>query len=109
MADVSPDAVAEFECEVAMLDKFRCDQIDPSGAYVIPTKVCMVTGFAPCGSLADCIGKQAQPDLMVKAKVVLDAALGLADLLTDGIMHRDIKPDNVLVFAPDAGAAFSRS
>ena len=107
MADVSPDAVAEFERVVALLDKFRCEQIDHFGVYVIPTKVCMVTEFAPCGSLMDCIGKRAQPDLSVKAKVVLEAALCLAYLHTDWIFFRDIKPDNVFVFAFDAGASVS--
>ena len=53
------DSMAEFEKEVAMLDKFRCDQIVHFyGACFIPNHIMMVTEFAPCGSLADCIKKR---------------------------------------------------
>ena len=46
----------EFEKEVAMLDKFRCDQVVHSnGACTIINRIVMVTEFAPCGSLMDCI------------------------------------------------------
>ena len=61
----------------------------------------MVTEFAPCGSLMDCIKKREEPDELIKAKLMLDAAKGLAYLHANGILHRDIKPDNVLVFSLD--------
>ena len=61
----------------------------------------MVTEFAPCGSLMDCIKKRPEPDDEIKAKLMLDAARGLAYLHANGVMHRDIKPDNVLVFSLD--------
>ena len=56
---------------------------------------------APCGSLEDCIRKRPEPDERVKAKLMLDAARGLAYLHENGILHRDVKPDNVLVFSLD--------
>ena len=58
----------------------------------------MVTEFAPFGSLMDCIKKRPEPEKSIKAKLMLDAAKGLAYLHSNGILHRDIKPDNVLVF-----------
>ena len=61
----------------------------------------MVTEFAPCGSLMDCIKKRGEPDDRVKAKLMLDAAMGLESLHGNWILHRDIKPDNVLVFSLD--------
>ncbi|ELP92040.1 protein serine/threonine kinase, putative [Entamoeba invadens IP1] len=46
----------EFENEVHMLDKFRCDFIVHFfGAVFIPTKICMVTELAEFGSLQDLI------------------------------------------------------
>ena len=77
--------------EIAILEKFHCDQIIHFyGACFIPNHVCMVTEFAPCGSLMDCIWKLDEPDEWVKAKLVLDAAKGLAFLHSNGVLHRDI-------------------
>ena len=76
--DASAATMAEFEKEVAMLDKFRCDQIVHFyGACTIPNHIMMVTEFAPCGSLMDCIKKRQDPSEAIKAKLMLDAAKGL--------------------------------
>ena len=55
--DGSAESMEEFAKEVAMLDKFRCDQIVHSfGACLIPNHVMVVTEFAPCGALGDLSG-----------------------------------------------------
>lgn len=98
----SEEAMEEFAKEVAMLAKFRCEQIVHFyGACTIRNHIMMVTEFAPCGSLMDCIKKRPEPEERVKVKVMLDAAKGLAYLHENGILHRDVKPDNVLVFSLD--------
>ena len=98
----SEASMDEFVKEVEMLDKFRCAEIVHFyGACTIKNHMKMVTEFGPCGSLMDSIKKWPEPDEKIKAKVMLDAAKGLEYLHENGIPHRDIKQDNVLVFSLD--------
>ncbi|ELP94289.1 protein serine/threonine kinase, putative [Entamoeba invadens IP1] len=104
MKEVSNEKVAmvEFTKEVEMLDKFRSEYIVHFyGAVFIPNKVCMVTEFAPFGSLQDLISKRKSNEVNMKLKIkfMLDASKGLLYLHENGILHRDIKPDNLLVFS----------
>ncbi|ELP84562.1 protein serine/threonine kinase, putative [Entamoeba invadens IP1] len=99
----------DFSNEVAMLDKFRCDYIIHFyGAVFIPNKICMVTEFAPFGSLEDVIynpERYKTTETIYKEafrlKICLDAAKGILYLHTNGILHRDVKPDNILVVSLD--------
>ncbi|GAB1221391.1 hypothetical protein ENUP19_0080G0029 [Entamoeba nuttalli] len=98
------DALTEFEKEILMLDKFRCDYIIHFyGAVFIPNKICMVTEYAEYGSLQDMMKKEKniQIRLFMKIKILIDAAKGISYLHSNGILHRDIKPDNILVLSID--------
>ncbi|ELP91542.1 interleukin-1 receptor-associated kinase, putative [Entamoeba invadens IP1] len=102
--DIYESGLAEFEKEVAVLDKFRCDYIIHFyGAVFIPSKVCMVTEFASFGSLQDLIKhkKSDEIDMKLRIKFLLDALKGIQYLHENGILHRDIKPDNFLVLSLD--------
>ena len=94
-----PKEIVEFEKEVAMLDKFRNDYvIHFYGAVMIPNKICMVTEFAQYGSLQDLIVKSKRNvEETMRIKLCLDASKGIRYLHGNGVLHRDIKPDNFLV------------
>ncbi|ELP91796.1 tyrosine protein kinase, putative [Entamoeba invadens IP1] len=102
--DFNENGLEEFNREVDMLDKFQCDYIIHFyGAVFIPNKLCMVTEFAQFGSLQDLIKhkKSDEVDMKLGIKFLLDASKGIEYLHNNGILHRDIKPDNLLVLSLD--------
>ncbi|ELP86806.1 protein serine/threonine kinase, putative [Entamoeba invadens IP1] len=104
MKSAQENVMDEFTKEVSMLDKFRSEYIVHFyGAVFIPSKVCMVTEYAQYGSLKDLMSHKNsnEIDFQIRNKMMIDAAKGILYLHSNGILHRDIKPDNILVFSLD--------
>ncbi|ELP84301.1 protein serine/threonine kinase, putative [Entamoeba invadens IP1] len=101
----SDEMYFEFEKEISMLDKMRSDYvIHFYGAVYLPGKVSMVTEFAAYGSLYGYRTKTRREEVMMKLRVkfMIDLGRGLIYLHGCGVLHRDIKPDNLLVMSVNA-------
>eukprot|EP00005_Dracoamoeba_jomungandri_P001442 CAMPEP_0174255292 /NCGR_PEP_ID=MMETSP0439-20130205/4639_1 /TAXON_ID=0 /ORGANISM="Stereomyxa ramosa, Strain Chinc5" /LENGTH=950 /DNA_ID=CAMNT_0015337415 /DNA_START=280 /DNA_END=3132 /DNA_ORIENTATION=+ len=105
---IDPRSIAEFEKEVELMTRLRSPYVlHFVGSVSMPGKVCLVTEMCPKGSLGDIIfsDKKLYYDNMLK--YATDMAKGLNFLHSNGIMHRDIKPDNFLVISKSLRAPVS--
>ncbi|ELP94565.1 protein serine/threonine kinase, putative [Entamoeba invadens IP1] len=94
----------EFEAEVDMLDKFRSEYIVYFyGAVMFEKRFAIITEFADFGSLQDLMKriKTSEVNIKLRITIFINAAKGISYLHENGILHRDIKPDNILVFSLD--------
>jgi serine/threonine protein kinase len=97
--------VKEFLREVEMMDSLRGPHIiNFLGAVTVPGHLCVLTEFAPLGSLGSLLRKQILPHLL-KVKFAWDCAKGMNFLHNSGIVHRDLKSDNLLVVSTNIHAA----
>ncbi|ELP86393.1 serine/threonine protein kinase HT1, putative [Entamoeba invadens IP1] len=86
-----------------MLDKFSVSISSISMGLCLSHKSVYGHEYAPFGSLQNLIDTKKSDEfgLKLRVKMCLDAIKGIVYLHTNGILHRDIKPDNILVFSLD--------
>jgi serine/threonine protein kinase len=95
----------EFEREVTLMKNLRHPNIVQFiGASNVKDNLAIVIELAPMGSLAT-VMKQRRLSQSIKLTILLETAKALQFLHTNGIIHRDIKPQNILVFSLEPKAS----
>ncbi len=89
----------EFEREIMLMKDLRHPNIVQFvGASKVKDNLAIVIEFAPLGSLSRVLEDQ-KLSIALKLTILSEIAKALQFLHANGVIHRDIKPQNVLVFS----------
>ncbi len=97
-----PDLVERFRSEARLLGKLHSPHIvDVYDVGAVEGLQYFVMEFMPGGSLSSYVKKQ--PEQLLSRgdarRMLVECCLGLAEASEHGVLHRDIKPDNLLLDA----------
>jgi serine/threonine protein kinase len=93
------DLKQEFEREITLMKDLRHPNIVQFvGASNVKDNLAILIEYAPFGSLSSVLSKSKLSYLM-KLTILLETAKALQFLHLNRVIHRDIKPQNILVFS----------
>jgi tRNA A-37 threonylcarbamoyl transferase component Bud32 len=101
--DMPDEMLDEFDREIDLMTKLRHKNIVQFvGASKVRGKLAIVTEFIELGNLTRLMDT-CQLSYLIKLKIAVDAAKAVNFLHQNKILHRDLKPDNLLVvsLSPD--------
>lgn len=97
--DLNDETKKEFEREVSLMKNLHHPNIIQFiGASNVEGKLALVTEFAPLGSLGTLLMRE-YISYNIKLVIVLEIARAIKFLHSNNIIHRDVKPHNILVFS----------
>ncbi|KAH3746169.1 tyrosine protein kinase [Pelomyxa schiedti] len=89
---------AEFRREIKLLTQLRHTHVvNFIGAVTIPRKLCIITEYMALGNLSSVLKKNKDLAWIIKLKIAKDIALAMSFLHANNMVHRDLKPDNILM------------
>lgn len=101
---VDEDFIRRFEREAAVLARVRSPHIVVVFDYGSTNgQFYLVTDFLPDGDLADWLTRNGPMDPGQALPLMASLADGLADAHENGVIHRDVKPGNVLLWRRGTG------
>jgi serine/threonine protein kinase len=95
-----PEILARFFREAAVLERLRHDHIVELLAFdTLEGHPYLVTEFMEGGSLSDRLHTDSRPDVREAIRITLEVLSGVQACHEAGILHRDLKPGNILLQA----------
>lgn len=98
LADLDPELRTSYLAEAKLLMGLHHPHVIALYGICEHPQLTMVMEYAPLGALSSVLERQ-KLDVRIRFRVAADAAKGVGFLHSANVLHRDLKPDNLLLFS----------